>query len=316
MIVITGARGFIGSNLAKKMNDEGHDNLILVDELANTDKTSNLSDLQYKHLIDRNDFIAWAKENTDKIDFIFHLGARTDTTESDKELLDKLNYHYSQHLWTFCTEYNIPFIYASSAATYGDGQFGYDDESTAPLLPLNQYGWSKQNFDLWTKEQEKTPPYYVGLKFFNVYGANEYHKGRMASVIFHAYNQISETGGMKLFQSHNKNYANGEQKRDFIYVKDIVNVCFFLYKNKVENGIYNLGTGTARTFNDLVRAVFTAMQIDENISYIPMPLDIRDKYQYYTEAKMNKLINQGYKTPFYSLEDGVKDYIENYLSKR
>ena len=218
-------------------------------------------------------------------------------------------------MWDLCTENNIPLVYASSAATYGMGENGYDDnhDIVEKLKPLNPYGDSKNDFDKWVLKQDKTPPFWAGLKFFNVYGPNEFHKSRMASVIFHSFNQIIKTGGMKLFASHNPNYKDGEQLRDFVYVKDVVNVCLFLMEQKAENGLYNLGTGQARTFVDLTKATFKAMDKEPNISFIPTPEDIRDKYQYYTEANMTKLLKNGYDKPFYSLEEGVEDYVKNYL---
>ena len=253
--------------------------------------------------------------NANNIDFIIHLGARTDTTEFNKEIFDELNLNYSKKVWQKAVEYGIPLIYASSAATYGMGEHGYDDnhEIIEKLKPLNPYGESKNDFDKWAIKQSEQPVFWAGLKFFNVYGPNEYHKGRMASVIFHAFNQISKTGGMKLFASHNPKYKDGEQMRDFVYVKDVVSVIDYLMNNRPESGLYNLGSGKARTFLDLTKATFKAMDKPENISFIPTPEDIRDKYQYFTEANMTKLINSGYKKPFHTLEKGVEDYVKNYL---
>ena len=243
------------------------------------------------------------------------MGARTDTTEFNKEIFDELNLNYSKKVWQKAVEYGIPLIYASSAATYGMGEHGYDDnhEIIEKLKPLNPYGESKNDFDKWAIKQSEQPVFWAGLKFFNVYGPNEYHKGRMASVIFHAFNQISKTGGMKLFASHNPKYKDGEQMRDFVYVKDVVSVIDYLMNNRPESGLYNLGSGKARTFLDLTKATFKAMDKPENISFIPTPEDIRDKYQYFTEANMTKLINSGYKKPFHTLEKGVEDYVKNYL---
>lgn len=311
MIILTGARGFIGSVLLKKLNNEGYENIILVDELENSAKDYTLKNLKYKELIDRALFLDWLKKNKEKIEVIFHLGARTDTTETDKSIFDELNLNYSKTLFEYCTEHKIPFIYASSAATYGDGAFGYNDEqSIHNLQPLNEYGWSKQNFDLWVNEQSKKPPFWAGMKFFNVYGPHENHKGRMASVVYHAYHQIKKTGKMKLFQSHHSNFKDGEQQRDFIFVEDVVNICLFLFKNKVESGIYNVGSGQARTFLDLVKAVFHNLDIQPKIEFIPTPEDIRDKYQYFTEASMSKLRNQGFQKEFHTLEKGVEKYID------
>jgi len=316
MIIITGAKGFIGSNLVKGLNDLNLTDLILVDENEKEAKHPNIQNLQYHQFIHRDDFIAWLEQNTHQVDFIFHIGAKSATTETDINVLNKWNLNYSKKIFEICTQGNIPLVYASSAATYGDGELGYDDtKSIQNLKPLNLYGESKQNFDLWVKAQEQKPPFWAGLKFFNVYGPNETHKQRMASVVFHAFNQIQQTGGMKLFQSHKEGIANGEQMRDFIYVKDIVDVCLFLYEQQKHSGIYNVGTGKARSFNDLTKAVFKAMDVKENISYIPTPIDIRDKYQYFTEATMSKLKNVGYTKEFTSLEDGVEDYVRNYLMK-
>ena len=318
-IVVTGARGFIGSFLVEKLNNEAYENLILVDELETKKKAYNLEGKKYQKLLDRDTFIDWFKENSKTISFVYHLGARTDTAEFDVDLFNKLNLNYTKSIWNICTENNIPMVYASSAATYGGGENGYNDEkSIKELKPLNPYGYSKQNFDLWVEKQTKTPPFYAGLKFFNVYGKGEWHKSRMASVIYHAFNQITETNKMKLFMSHNPDFKNGEQMRDFVYVKDVANMCFFFQESfdknkKVNNGIYNIGTGTARTFNDLVSATFKAMNIEADISYIPTPEDIRDKYQYFTEATMQKIRQAGYDKPFTSLEEGVKDYVQQYL---
>jgi ADP-L-glycero-D-manno-heptose 6-epimerase len=249
------------------------------------------------------------------VQFIFHIGARTDTTEMDSELLNRLNLDYTKSLWNICTEFGLPLVYASSAATYGLGELGYDDdESKIPMLkPLNPYGDSKNEFDIWALKQDKKPYFWTGLKFFNVYGPNEYHKGRMASVIFHTFNQIQKTGSMKLFQSHNPDFKDGEQMRDFVYVKDVVNILYFLMHHRKDSGIYNLGTGEARTFLDLAKNTFYALNKDPEISFVPTPEDIREKYQYFTEANMNKLRSIGYSQDFYSLEEGVKDYVSNYL---
>jgi ADP-L-glycero-D-manno-heptose 6-epimerase len=226
-----------------------------------------------------------------------------------------LNINYSKEIWNLCANNRIPLVYASSAATYGLGEYGYKDdhEIIEKLKPLNPYGESKNEFDKWVLKQNHTPPFWAGLKFFNVYGPNEYHKGRMASVIFHAFNQIQEKGQVKLFRSHNPNYKDGEQLRDFVYVKDVTEVCMFLMKEKPASGIYNLGSGKARTFLDLAKNTFYALGKEPNIEFIDTPMDIRDKYQYFTEADMNKLINAGYNKAFTSLEDGVKDYVQNYL---
>jgi len=316
MIIVTGAAGFISSCLVSELNAKGHHNIVVVDDFSKTEKENNLVGKSIIAKVSRQDFFKWAEDFKSEIDFIFHLGARTDTTEFDKSIFDELNVEYSKKMWRLCTENNIPLVYASSAATYGLGEFGYDDnhEVIEQLNPLNPYGDSKNDFDKWALKQDLTPPFWTGLKFFNVYGPNEFHKGRMASVVFHSFNQITKTGGMKLFRSHNSDYKDGEQLRDFVYVKDVASVCLYLMADRPENGLYNLGTGTARSFLDLTKATFKAMNVESNISFIDTPIDIRDKYQYFTEANMSKLIKSGYHQPFYSLEEGVKDYVENYLS--
>ncbi|GAB5557144.1 MAG: ADP-glyceromanno-heptose 6-epimerase [Schleiferiaceae bacterium] len=315
MIVVTGSAGFIASCLVSQLNEMGHSDLILVDDFSKEEKKENYSNKAYAEAIDRNEFIAWFSENAQRVDFVYHLGARTDTTEFDRELLTALNVTYSQEVWKICTENNIPLVYASSAATYGLGEHGYDDRNDLPsqLIPLNPYGDSKNDFDLWALAQDQAPPHWKGVKFFNVYGPNEYHKGRMASVIMHTFNQVSSTGAMKLFRSHNPEYKDGEQLRDFVYVKDVVSVLTFLQTEETYNGLINLGTGTARSFLDLAKATFAAMGVEEDISFIDTPIDIRDKYQYFTEANMDKLRSLGYEKPFYSLEEGVTDYVKGYL---
>ena len=317
MIVVTGAAGFIGSWFVNKLNTEGHNNIVIVDDFSNPEKKKNLEYLSFTETVDREHFFNWLEGKENLVEFIVHLGARTDTTEFDKSVFDKLNLNYSKKVWEYCAANSIPLIYASSAATYGAGEHGYDDshEIIPSLKPLNPYGESKNDFDKWVLEQADAPPYWAGLKFFNVYGPNEYHKGRMASVVFHAYKQIKNTGGMKLFKSHRPDFNDGEQLRDFIYVKDVADVVSFLMKNKPQSGIFNLGTGKAGTFLALVKAVFNALELEPNIDFIPTPEDIRDKYQYFTEAKMNKLRAAGYKKEFYSLEEGVTDYVKNHLAK-
>jgi ADP-L-glycero-D-manno-heptose 6-epimerase len=318
MIIVTGAAGFIGSCLVSRLNADGLEDLILVDDFSDDIKNLNLEGKRYKQRIHRDEFIQWFAEHAKQVKVVFHIGARTDTTEFDKTIFDKLNVNYSKDIWKICADNTIPLIYASSAATYGLGEYGYNDdhEIVSKLKPLNPYGESKNEFDLWALQQKKAPPHWYGLKFFNVYGPNEYHKSRMASVIFHAFGQISANGGMKLFRSHNPEYKDGEQLRDFIYVKDVIEVCVFLYKNQPASGLYNLGTGQARSFLDLAKGTFAAMGKEENISFIDTPIDIRDKYQYFTEANMTKLKNAGYKKEFYSLEDGVRDYVQNYLREK
>ena len=317
MIIVTGAAGFIGSCLIAKLNELNFNYIIAVDDFSNEEKNKNLIGKKIKERVERNNFFQWLDQNNREVEFLFHIGARTDTTEFNKEIFDTLNVNYSKRVWEACVKYQIPLVYASSAATYGLGELGYDDnESEIHLLkPLNPYGDSKNDFDNWALKQEEKPFFWAGLKFFNVYGPNEYHKSRMASVIWHAYRQILSNGSLKLFKSHKPEYQDGEQIRDFIYVKDLVDVCVFLMEHRKNSGIYNLGTGKARSFNDLGKSTFKALGKPVQINYIDTPLDIRDKYQYFTEANMKKLIDIGYTKPFYSLEEGVKDYVQNYLIK-
>lgn len=315
MIVITGAAGFIGSNLTGFLNKQGLQQIVLVDDFDHPMKKLNLLHKQYLATVHRDDFFSWMDQHHRQVEFVFHMGARTNTAEFDRKIFNRLNLGYSQQVWRLCTAHAIPLIYASSAATYGDGTLGYNDDHhlVKSLKPLNPYGESKQDFDKWVLDQVDTPPRWTGLKFFNVYGPNEYHKGRMASVIFHAFQQIGETGKMKLFRSHRPAFTDGGQRRDFIYVKDLVNVIYWLYKNGPASGIYNLGTGISRTFLDLTIATFHAMKREPDIEFIDTPLDIRDKYQYFTEASMEKLRNAGYVEAFSTLEEGVEDYVGNYL---
>ena len=318
MIIVTGAAGFIGSCLVGKLNQEGFYDIVVVDDFSKHEKDHNLEGKRFSQKVERSHFSKWLDENEKLVQFIFHLGARTDTTEFNTELLNELNLDYSKMVWEKCVKYGLPLVYASSAATYGGGEFGYDDEHSLSekLQPLNPYGISKNEFDKWALKQEKKPYFWAGLKFFNVYGPNEYHKGRMASVILHSFNQIQEKGAVKLFRSHHSNYKDGEQLRDFVYVKDVVNVCYFLMHHRKDNGIYNLGSGKARTFLDLVNATFKALDKSPNIDFIDTPIDIRDKYQYFTEATMKKMKDIGYEIPFHSLEEGVTDYVKNYLIKK
>ena len=315
MIIVTGAAGFIGSVLVGKLNSLDKLNLILVDDFSNDEKNKNLYNKQFTQQIDRSEFLNWFMNNAESVAEFYHIGARTDTTEFNVEIFNELNLNYTKQLWNICADNSIPFVYASSAATYGMGEFGFEDNHDIinDLVPLNPYGESKNDFDKWAIKQKSDPPFWAGFKFFNVYGPNEFHKSRMASVISHAFRQISVSNGMKLFKSHNAKYKDGEQLRDFIYVKDVVEVLVFMMENKKQSGIYNLGSGKARTFKDLVEATFSAMNIKSDISYIDTPIDIRDKYQYFTEADMQKLKTVGYKNSFTNLEDGVKDYVQNYL---
>ncbi len=317
MIIVTGAAGFIGSQLVRKLNAEGYKALCIADLWHRDDRLLNEEGLIYDHKIDREDLFSFIDEHQEVIECVFHIGARTDTTEFDKAIFDRLNLEYSKKVWVKCAEYQLPLIYASSAATYGAGEHGYNDDAAIDhLKPLNPYGASKQDFDLWAIHQEKKPFFWAGLKFFNVYGPYENHKGRMASVVWHAYRQIKSTGSMKLFRSHRPDYRDGEQQRDFVYIDDITSVCLFLMENRPQNGIFNLGSGKARTFLDLAHAVFNALNMPEQIEFIDTPADIRDKYQYFTEANMNKLRKAGYEKPFHTLEEGIKkyvDWLENHL---
>ncbi len=314
-IVITGAAGFIGSCLAGKLNNKGIKDIVLVDDFNRPEKEKNYIHKACVERVDRDQFGAWMEKNAGDVEFVFHLGARTDTTEQDRSIFDRLNLEYSKMVWNACTRSGIRLVYASSAATYGMGEWGYEDnhQVVEKLQPLNRYGESKNDFDKWVLDQKAAPPFWAGMKFFNVYGPNEYHKGRMASVILHAFRQIEKTGMVRLFRSHHPDFKDGEQLRDFIFVKDVVDVLYFLMKRCDQSGIYNLGTGKARTFLDLAKAAFNALDIPENIVFIDTPEDIRDKYQYFTEANMDKLRAVGYDEQFYTLEEGVEEYILEFL---
>ncbi len=332
MLIVTGAAGFIGSCLVRRLNDAGYPDVLVVDEFDRADKMRNLEGKKIHGQVHRDVFIPWLEKNYKNVDAIFHIGARTDTTELSTAIFDTLNVEYSKALWNICSGNQIPFYYASSAATYGLGEMGYsDDHALIPKLqPLNPYGQSKQDFDLWVLKSIGVQPQmagsvlpppapdsnfpWAGFKFFNVYGPNEYHKGRMASVIFHTARQIKATGSMKLFRSHRPDYKDGEQSRDFIYVKDVIDVLLHFFEKRPPNAIYNLGTGQARTFLDLATGTFRSLDLEPNISFIDTPADIRDTYQYYTQADMTKMRTQaGYLAPFYSLEDGIDDYVKGYL---
>jgi ADP-L-glycero-D-manno-heptose 6-epimerase len=317
MIVITGAAGFIGSYLAGKLNQAGFSDLILVDRFDDPSKDINLFSKKYRKFIDRDKFFKWLIKHANDVDFIFHMGACTDTVELEPEIYQQLNLIYSQRLWNICSEIQVPLVYASSAATYGNGELGFSDShiNLSNLRPLNLYGWSKHNFDVWALKQTRTPPFWVGLKFFNVYGPNEFHKGRMASVVLHAFNTINKTGQMKLFKSHHKDYKDGEQSRDFVYVDDIADVMLYFMHNQEHSGIYNVGTGKARSFLDLTQAVFRSLKMNPEISFVDTPVELRGRYQYFTEAETDKLRKIGYKKPFVELEEGIETYVEKYLVK-
>lgn len=315
MIIITGAEGFIGSCLVAGLNDAGYKDLVLVDDFSEGERAQNLAGKAFSQKVERKDFFDWLDREQKLVQFVFHIGARTDTTETDERVFRELNLDFSKTLWTACVKYGLPLVYASSAATYGNGEHGYDDDfaDLGQLHPMNPYGCSKNDFDRWALAQAEQPYFWAGLKFFNVYGPNEYHKGRMASVVLHAFNQVNTTGQVKLFRSHRPDFADGEQKRDFIYVKDLVDVCLFLMHDRRHSGLYNLGSGHARTFRDLAGAIFSALGKETNIAFIDTPEDIRNTYQYFTEAKMDKLKAAGYTKPFTSIEDGIKDYVHHYL---
>ena len=337
-IIVTGAAGFIGSCMVQYLNNKGFENLVLVDDFGVEEKRQNWEGKRFEVIVERYNLFDWLAMHEPAISFVIHLGARTDTTEFDYAIHQELNVEYSQNVWNYCSLNQIPLIYASSAATYGSGELGYDDHQPIENLhPLNPYGISKNEFDKWALKQQACPPFWAGLKLFNVYGPNEYHKGRMASVIFHSFNQIKKNGIVQLFKSHKEGFENGRQLRDFVYVKDVVKVIAWMLeqyispganleadgkntnrsseKTGLPSGIYNLGTGKARTFEDLVKATFAGLDLQPNVQFIDMPSDIREKYQYFTEANMEKLKEAGYVTQFYSLEDGVEDYVRNYLNK-
>lgn len=322
MIVITGGAGMIGSIIAWQLNTElQRSDLIIVDRMTHEDQWQNLVKRQYAQYLDKDQLLNFL-EKRDDIEAVIHMGAISATTERDFNKLVADNIHYSQALWHYCTAQQIPFLYASSAATYGDGANGYDDASIENLRPLNGYGYSKHFFDQWVLKQtaNKTPPAWAGFKFFNVYGPNEYHKERMASVALHSFNQFNSTGTVKLFKSHKAGYEDGMQLRDFVYVKDVADVVLHFLKSAMNkqaftSGIYNIGTGQARSFKDLATAVMVSLVKTPHITFIDMPTDLQGRYQYFTQANMAKLRAAGYTKPFSSLEDGVKDYVQNYLTQ-
>ena len=319
MIVVTGGAGFIGSTLIGNINNSERTDVLVVDNIASTEKWKNLSNKKYVSYIHKIHFLKMIiEQKIEDLDAVIHLGACSSTTERDFDYLYNNNFEYTKTLWNYCADYQIPFIYASSAATYGDGAEGFDDECDIDKLrPLNAYGYSKQLFDLWVEHQaQKFPPQYVGLKFFNVYGPNEYFKGSMASMVFHGFNQIKSDGEIRLFKSCNSNYKDGEQLRDFVYVKDVCDVIMWFLDHQDVSGLFNVGTGRAQSFRELAEATFEALDITPNIRYIDMPENLREKYQYYTQAEMNKLKSVGYNKSFRSVQEGVKDYVQEYLNKR
>ncbi|TSC67923.1 MAG: ADP-glyceromanno-heptose 6-epimerase [Parcubacteria group bacterium Gr01-1014_72] len=315
MIVITGAGGFIGSCLAAELLRAGHRDLVFVDNFFAPHADKNLEGKVCRERIDVFAFPEWLERNGAQVSFIFHFGANANTAEFDKSIFEKMNVSYTKRLFELATRFEIPLMYASSAATYGAGEHGYsDDHSLIPKLrPLNPYGQSKQDIDVWVLAQKETPPFFVGLKPFNVYGPNEYHKGRMASVVLHSFNQIREAGKVKLFRSYRPDCPDGGQKRDFIYVKDLTRVCRFFMDERPPSGIYNVGTGAARTFLDLAHAVFAALGKRPSIEFTNIPTDIRERYQYFTEAKIEKLRAADYTVAFTTLEDGIREYVAEYL---
>ncbi len=319
MIILTGVSGFIGSCMLTALNESGYErDVVVVDDFYKIYKDKNTDGKSVREWMHRDIFLDWFEKTSQRVDFVIHLGARTDTTLLDTEIFDDLNLNYSKRIWNVCALRQIPLIYASSAATYGNGDLGFSDDhdTIEKLQPLNPYGDSKHQFDLWALKQEQKPPFWIGCKFFNVYGPNEYHKARMASVVFHTFRQIRNTGKMQLFKSHKAGFADGFQSRDFIYVKDVLDmILYFINHQQCESGIYNFGTGQARTFLDLAKGTFAAMDLSPEISFIDTPEDIRETYQYFTEADMSKLKKTGYAKPFTTLEDGVNEYVREYLRK-
>ena len=325
MIVVTGTNGFIAANIVKRLNEDGREDLVVVDDYPQLRGSMGsesapeidryTKDMKVARFIDMHDLHAWLEEqNADTVDGIIHMGACSDTTVTDRDYVMGINLNYTTKLWQWCTQHQVRFVYASSAATYGDGNHGYSDEVDPGIYkPLNLYGESKHLFDLWALKQKQTPPRWAGLKFFNVYGPREQHKGRMASVAFHTYNQIKETGKMKLFMSHKEGFEDGGQRRDFVFVEDVVDMTLHMLRKEVAddapNGVYNVGTGEARSFFDFASAVFASLSLDVNIEFIPMPEDLRGKYQYFTQATMNKMLATGYNKPIHSIEKGVEKYV-------
>ena len=316
MIIVTGGAGFIGSCVVRSLNEAGRSDIVIVDNISETDKWMNMRNKKYIKYVHKSRFLE-ELPTYENVEAIVHMGAQSSTTERDFDYLWENNFEYTKALWNYCAEKHISFIYASSAATYGDGSLGFNDRMDIDkLLPLNGYGYSKQLFDMWVKHQAKSfPAQYCGLKFFNVYGPNEYFKGSMASMVFHGFNQIKETGKVKLFKSCNPNYADGGQLRDFVYVKDICKVIMWLLVNKHVSGLFNVGTGRAQSFAELAEATFHALELEPNIEYIDMPEKLRGKYQYYTKAEMSKLYDAGYPYHFADVENGVRDYVQSHLAQ-
>lgn len=316
MIIVTGGAGFIGSCMVRTLNDHGKEDIIIVDNISSTDKWMNMRNKKYIKYVHKSKFLE-ELPTYENVEAIIHMGAQSSTTEKDFDYLWNNNFEYTKALWNYCAEKQISFLYASSAATYGDGEQGFDDKMDIDQLrPLNGYGYSKQLFDQWAKHQATIfPKQHVGFKFFNVYGPNEYFKGSMASMIFHGYKQIMESGKVRLFKSCNPNYADGGQLRDFVYVKDICDVMYWMLEHPEVNGLFNLGTGRAQSFKELAEATFHALGLEPNIEYIDMPEHLKKKYQYYTKAEIGKLREAGYDKEFKNLEEGAKDYVLNHLDK-
>lgn len=316
MIIVTGGAGFIGSCVVRTLNDAGRDDIVIVDNIAETDKWMNMRNKRYIKYVHKSKFLE-ELPTYQNVEAIVHMGAQSSTTERNFDYLWENNFEYTKALWNYCAEKQISFIYASSAATYGDGSLGFDDKMDInQLRPLNGYGYSKQLFDLWVKHQAmKFPKQHVGLKFFNVYGPNEYFKGSMASMVFHGFNQIMQDGEIRLFKSCNPDYEDGGQLRDFVYVKDICSVIIFFLRNQNMSGLFNVGTGRAQSFRELAEATFHALGKEPNIRYIEMPEKLRGKYQYYTQANMAQLASMGYPRDFVDVDAGVRDYVQNHLAK-
>ena len=318
MIVITGSSGFIGSCLLSKLNYLNFKDIVLVDNFDNIKKEKNYSNNIFSKKINRKDFFYWLNKNEKFIQFIFHLGARTNTLETNIEILNELNFQYSVKIWNTCVKFGIPFLYASSASVYGSGEFNFDDydKNIDNYKPLNLYAQSKLKFDLWCLSQKKQPYFWAGLRFFNVYGPNEYHKGPMRSMVLNLFDQITSNKSVNLFKSHKSNCNDGEQKRDFIYVKDVIEVLVFFLLNRKNSGIYNVGSGESYSFNYLANIIFENCKIIPKFNYIDIPVSIREKYQYFTKSNQKKLRSIGYNYDFFTLREGIKDYFDNYLTSR
>ncbi|MBP6217962.1 MAG: ADP-glyceromanno-heptose 6-epimerase [Oligoflexales bacterium] len=321
MIIVTGAAGFIGSAILWRLNQEGLNDIFVVDHFGKQSKWKNLVKRNFSSMLHKNEFLAWLQTEgkKQKIEAIFHMGACSSTLQMDMDYLLSNNVQYSMKIFEHCAEFSIPLIYASSAATYGLGEHGYSDQAEVlpKLHPINPYGYSKQLFDLWASKQTRKPPFWCGLKFFNVFGPNEYHKEDMRSLVAKAYPQIIKSGELKLFKSHHPDYGHGEQKRDFIYIKDVVDVILHCWKEAIPSGIYNVGTGQARTFADLGSAVFSALNMKPVFEWVDMPHELRDQYQYFTQADLNQLRKiVRYRKPFTALEDAIQDFVRNYISQK